>query len=124
MREAPARLVIEALLAAGAGVRLFDPVARTNALRLYGDRPGLMMASDKYAALDGADALVLCTEWREFRAPDFGEMATRMASRTIFDGRNLYEPEQMRSEGWTYYSIGRPVVTGLPGQVVPSAKIA
>ena len=124
IREAPACAVIEALWAAGAKVRLFDPVARTNAIRLYGARPDLVLAPDKYAALDGADALVLCTEWREFRAPDFREMASRMPSRTIFDGRNLYEPEQMRAEGWTYYSVGRPAVTHAPGRALPVALSA
>jgi UDPglucose 6-dehydrogenase len=124
IREAPARSVIEALWAAGAKVRLFDPVAHTNAIRLYGARPDLTLASDKYAALDGADALVLCTEWREFRAPDFREMAARMPSRTIFDGRNLYEPERMRAEGWTYYSIGRPAITGASEWSLPVALSA
>ena len=124
IREAPARSIIEALWAAGAKVRLFDPVARTNAIRLYGARPDLVLAPDKYAALDGADALVLCTEWREFHAPDFREMATRMPSRTVFDGRNLYEPERMRAEGWTYYSIGRPAVKGAPDRALPVALSA
>lgn len=109
IREAPARTIIEALWSAGARVSLFDPVAYENALRLYGDRRDLILASDKYSALEGADALVLCTEWREFRAPDFREMAKRLRSKTIFDGRNLYAPERLRNEGWIYYSVGRPV---------------
>lgn len=109
IREAPARMIIEALWAAGAKARLFDPVAHENALRLYGERPDLELAKDKYSALEGADALVLCTEWREFRAPDFREMAQRLRSKTIFDGRNLYAPERLRNEGWIYYSVGRPV---------------
>ena len=114
IREAPARAVIEALWKAGAAVRLFDPVAHANAGRLYGERPDLILAADKYAALDRADALVVCTEWREFRAPDFREMAARMNARTIFDGRNLYAGERLRNDGWTYYSIGRPAAFPQP----------
>lgn len=124
IREAPARAIIEALWNAGATVRLFDPVAHAAAIRLYGGRSDLVIAPDKYAALDGADALVLCTEWREFRAPDFREMGSRMSSRTIFDGRNLYVPERLRGEGWTYYSIGRPAVSGASDWSLPIAMSA
>ena len=107
VREAPARAVIDALLAAGAHVRLFDPGARENAQRIYANLVGMELADDRYDALDRADALVLCTEWREFRAPDFNEMAARMRRQVIFDGRNLYSHERLREEGWSYYSIGR-----------------
>jgi UDPglucose 6-dehydrogenase len=68
-----------------------------------------MLCPDKYAALQGADALVICTEWQVFRAPDFEEMASRMVSKTIVDGRNLYVPERLQGEGWTYLSVGRVV---------------
>jgi UDPglucose 6-dehydrogenase len=66
------------------------------------------LAPDKYAALEGADALVICTEWQQFRAPDFDEMQNRLASKTMIDGRNLYHPEKLRAEGWSYYGVGRP----------------
>jgi len=114
MRDAPSRVLIEALWAAGARVQGFDPVASQEMERIYGERPDLVIAADKYAALDGADALAICTEWQQFRAPDFGEMALRLNSRTIFDGRNIYSPERMREEGWTYVSIGRAPVVPAP----------
>ncbi|ODT29049.1 MAG: UDP-glucose 6-dehydrogenase [Kaistia sp. SCN 65-12] len=108
MREAPSRTLMEALWQAGARVRAFDPVAMDEAARLYGSRPDLVLCEDKYGALNGADALVICTEWQQFRAPDFGEMENRLKERLIVDGRNLYSPQKMRSEGWSYYSVGRP----------------
>ncbi len=108
MREAPSRTLMEALWRAGARVQAFDPVAAKEAEKIYGQRPDLMLAGDKYAALQGAQALLICTEWQQFRAPDFGEMAQRMTQRLIVDGRNLYPPARLRAEGWTYLSIGRP----------------
>lgn len=107
MREAPSRVLVEALWAAGAKVQAFDPVARGETARIYGERPDLVLAADKYAALNGADALAICTEWQQFRAPDFDEMALRLAAKVIFDGRNLYAPDRLRDDGWTYFSIGR-----------------
>ncbi|HEX4298008.1 MAG TPA: UDP binding domain-containing protein, partial [Devosia sp.] len=92
----------------------FDPVAMAEAQRLYGDRPDLVLAPDKYAALEGADGLAICTEWQQFRAPDFDEMGRRLKSRTIFDGRNIFAPERLREEGWTYLSVGRPAVLPAP----------
>jgi UDPglucose 6-dehydrogenase len=112
MREAPSRVLMEALWAAGAMVCAYDPVATGETARIYGERQDLTLASDKYSALDGADALAICTEWQQFRAPDFAEMAERLKARLIFDGRNTYTPERMREEGWTYTSIGR--ATALP----------
>ena len=117
MREAPSRALIEALWAAGAQVRAFDPVAGAEMERIYGARPDLVLAGDKYGALDGADALAICTEWQQFRAPDFDEMALRMRTRLIFDGRNLYVPERLRDDGWTYVSIGRAPVSPQPRAV-------
>ena len=117
MREAPSRVLIEALWAAGASVRAFDPVASEETTRIYGERPELVLANDKYGALDGADALAICTEWQQFRAPDFGEMALRMNARVIFDGRNLYTLDRLREEGWTYVSIGRAAVLPQPRAV-------
>ena len=107
MREAPSRTLLEALWKAGASVQAFDPVAMSEAERLYGNRPDFTLAQNKYAALDGADALAICTEWQQFRAPDFDEMQNRLKSKTIVDGRNLYMPDKLRAEGWNYYSIGR-----------------
>jgi UDPglucose 6-dehydrogenase len=108
MREAPSRTLIEALWAAGAKVQAFDPVAMDEARRLYGERPDFRLAADKYAALEGADALAICTEWQQFRAPDFDEMQSRLGAKVIVDGRNLYQPAKLREDGWTYHSVGRP----------------
>ena len=108
MRAAPSRTLMEALWEAGARVQAFDPVAIEETHRIYGDRPDLVLAPDKYAALQEADALVICTEWQQFRAPDFDEMQNRLSSKTLVDGRNLYHPEKLRAEGWSYYGVGRP----------------
>lgn len=108
MREAPSRTLIEALWEAGARVQAFDPVAAAEARRIYGDRGDLAIAPDKYAALESADALAICTEWQQFRAPDFGEMRLRMREAVIVDGRNLYTPDKLRADGWTYLPVGRP----------------
>jgi UDPglucose 6-dehydrogenase len=108
VREAPSRTLIEALWAHGARVQAFDPVAMAAVERVYGPRAGLALAPNKYAALEGADALVICTEWQQFRAPDFDEMQCRLAGRVIVDGRNLYHPQRLAAEGWSYYSVGRP----------------
>lgn len=107
MREAPSRTLMEALWDCGARVQAYDPVAMDEARRIYGDREDLVLAPDKYSALADADALAICTEWQQFRAPDFDEMALRLKKRLIFDGRNIYAPDRMRDEGWTYFSIGR-----------------
>jgi len=107
MREAPSRVLMEALWQAGATVQAFDPVAMPETRRIYGERPDLVLAADKYSVLDAADALVVCTEWQPFRAPDFDEMARRLSQRLIVDGRNLYVPAKLRAEGWRYLSVGR-----------------
>ncbi len=107
MREAPSRTLIEALWAAGARVQAFDPVAMDEMRRIYGERDDLSLAGNKYAALEGADALAICTEWQQFRAPDFDEMQTRMRGKVIVDGRNLYQPGRMKAEGWVYSGVGR-----------------
>lgn len=108
MREAPSRTLMEALWQAGAKVRAFDPVAMEEAARSYGGQTRLAMAPDKYAALDGADALVICTEWQAFRSPDFDEMARRLKQKVLVDGRNIYSPEKLRADGWSYHPVGRP----------------
>ena len=108
MREAPALVVIEELLQAGAKCRVHDPEAMENVQAKYGDR--LTYCKKLMAALDGSDALAIMTEWGDYQRPEFTEMATRMRSAVVFDGRNLYEPEMMQSHGFVYHSIGRPAV--------------
>ena len=107
MREAPSRDLMEALWAAGARVRAYDPVAMTEASRIYGDRPDLTLAKSAEAALEGADALAVVTEWQEFRSPDFDLVRDALKHKVIFDGRNLYEPAMVRSFGLRYHGIGR-----------------
>jgi len=105
MREAPAIVLIERLLAAGAHVQAFDPAAMPIAKRLFGSTVTLTPRS--YAALEGADALAVVTEWNEFREPDFAKMRRLMKTPVVFDGRNIYSRNVMRANGFTYYSIGR-----------------
>jgi UDPglucose 6-dehydrogenase len=112
MREAPSRVLMEALWAAGARVRAYDPVAMGEARRLYGERVGgpeaaLALCASAGEALEGADALAIATEWQEFRSPDFDLLRERLAAPVIFDGRNLYDPALMARLGVTYYGIGR-----------------
>jgi UDPglucose 6-dehydrogenase len=107
MREAPSRAIIEALLAAGAKVTAYDPVAMDSARRAIGNVDGLDYAADAMSALQGADALVIATEWKEFRSPDFDGIASRLKQPIIFDGRNLYEPALLRGRGFEYHAIGR-----------------
>ena len=110
MREAPSRTLMEALWQAGAKVQAFDPVAMPETARIYAEQSLLTLCPDKYAALAGADALVICTEWQQFRAPDFDEMELRMPGKLIVDGRNLYQPAKMQASGWSYMSVGRAAV--------------
>ena len=105
MREAPAVTVIEALLAAGAEVHAHDPEALNEARRVFGDRIAYHRVN--YDALIGADALLVVTEWNEFRRPDFERMRQLMRRPVVFDGRNIYDPNEMRARGFTYYSMGR-----------------
>jgi UDPglucose 6-dehydrogenase len=108
IREAPALVLIDYLLARGAKLRVYDPEALKNVQAEYGQR--LTYASDPLDALSGVDGLAICTEWGDFRNPEFDEMRRRMKSPVIFDGRNLYAPENMREHGFVYYSIGRVTV--------------
>lgn len=108
MREAPSRELIADLFAAGATVTAYDPVAVHEAKRIYGDEPRLAYAESPLAALDGADALLIVTEWKEFRSPDFNVIKAKLKTPTIIDGRNLYEPGLPRSFGIDYQAIGRP----------------
>lgn len=107
MREAPSRVLLERLWAAGASVRAYDPVALHEAQRLYGERRDLELCSSAMQALEGSDALAIVTEWPEFRSPDIGAMRRALRQPVIFDGRNLYDPAQMHELGWRYYAIGR-----------------
>ncbi|MDE9554695.1 UDP-glucose/GDP-mannose dehydrogenase family protein [Xenorhabdus bovienii] len=107
MREASSRVLMEALWESGAKVQAYDPEAMQEAQRIYGQRDDLSLMGTKEAALKGADALIICTEWQNFRAPDFDIMKDSMKSPIIFDGRNLYDPERLQSRGFTYYGIGR-----------------
>ena len=105
MREAPSVTIIEGILSQGGKVRAYDPEAEKSARSIFGSR--IEYVEHSYEALTGADALAIVTEWNEFREPDFARMRSLMKSPVVFDGRNLFTNEQMRSEGFTYYSIGR-----------------
>ncbi len=107
MRAAPSRVLMESLWEAGATVRAYDPEAMDEARRIYPDQAGLTFCDSAYETLDGCDALVIVTEWQEFRSPDFGEVKDRIADGVIVDGRNLYEPETVEGLGLKYYAIGR-----------------
>lgn len=107
MREAPSRVLIEALWKAGAKVRAYDPAAAKEARRIWGDRPDLVLCSRAKETIEGADALVIVTEWKEFRSPDFDGLKKQLKAPVIFDGRNLYDPAFMKKQGFTYYAIGR-----------------
>jgi UDPglucose 6-dehydrogenase len=106
MREAPAVPLIKGLLAAGATIQAYDPEAMKVARSIFGN--DITYAENGYAALTGADALVIVTEWNEFREPDHARMRKLMRSPVIFDGRNIYNPEQIRAQGFSYFSMGRP----------------
>ncbi|MYN29067.1 UDP-glucose dehydrogenase family protein [Duganella levis] len=107
MRAASSRTLIEGLWELGATVTAYDPVAMDESRRIYGDDARLTYAENHMSTLDGADALVIVTEWKEFRVPQFEEIKARLKSPVIFDGRNLYVPAQVRSHGLEYFAIGR-----------------
>jgi UDPglucose 6-dehydrogenase len=107
MREAPSRVLLEQLWGAGARVRAFDPAAMKETRRIFGDRPDLALCNRARETLEGADALVIVTEWKEFRSPDFDNLKKQLTAPVIFDGRNLYDPAMMKKNGFTYYAIGR-----------------
>ena len=107
MREAPSRVLMEALWAAGAQVQAHDPAAMEETERLYGARADLRLCHTPDETLDGADALVICTEWNLFRSPDFAALKASLKQPVIFDGRNLYDPALLAREGFSYYAIGR-----------------
>lgn len=107
MRDAPSRVVLEALIEAGATVQAFDPEALGEARRLYGDKPGLKFCESPKETLKQADVLVIVTEWKQFRSPDFDMLSQQLKDKVIFDGRNMYEPEMVKRSGLAYYAIGR-----------------
>ena len=107
MRAAPSRVIMESLWEAGASVRAYDPEAAGEAARIYPDQDGLELVDTAYGAVEGADALVIITEWQEFRSPDFSMLKEKLADAVIFDGRNLYEPDAVEGLGLQYYAIGR-----------------
>jgi UDPglucose 6-dehydrogenase len=109
IREAPSLVLIDYLLQEGAKVRVHDPEAMENVRTIYGNK--LAYSDRPYGALEGADALVIVTEWSEFRRPDYEVIRRLLKQPVIFDGRNLYEPKTMESLGFTYYSIGRKTVS-------------
>ena len=109
IREAPALYIIDALLAAGATVTAFDPEAMGNVKKLLGD--SIQFSQNQYAALQGADALIVATEWNEFRTPDFSTIAALLKNKVIFDGRNLFDLQQIAQLGFHYESVGRKIIT-------------
>lgn len=104
MREAPSLVIIDKLLQAGASVVAYDPVAMHEAQRILGDK--IIYVKDMYDALNDADALLIITEWPEFRVPDFNELNTRLKNKVLFDGRNIFDPGDMKNIGYSYYCIG------------------
>ncbi|HUH90062.1 MAG TPA: UDP-glucose/GDP-mannose dehydrogenase family protein [Lysobacter sp.] len=107
MRAAPSRRLLEQLWAAGVKVQAFDPEAASETRRIFGEREDLLLCDSEYAALAGADALVVVTEWKQFRSPDFSRLCRELADAAIFDGRNLYQPDEVEAAGIAYYGIGR-----------------
>jgi UDPglucose 6-dehydrogenase len=108
MREAPSRVVIAELSRRGAALRAYDPVAQQEAQRVFAGTPGLLFTDDAPSALQGANALIILTEWKEFRNPDFDAMKAALKDGLVIDGRNLYDPAWVREHGLVYLSIGRP----------------
>lgn len=107
MREAPSRRVLAQLWEAGAKVRVFDPEAMAEARRVFGERDDLVFCESAFEALQGADALIVVTEWKQFRSPDFARMREALGDAVVFDGRNLYDPVEIEAAGLAYYGIGR-----------------
>jgi UDPglucose 6-dehydrogenase len=107
MREAPSRKLLDALIGRGARVRAYDPAALSEARTIYADEPRVTLCTTRDATLDGADAVVLVTEWNEFRSPDFARVKKALKQPVVFDGRNLYDPDYLAGLGFAYYGIGR-----------------
>jgi UDPglucose 6-dehydrogenase len=111
MREAPSRVLVAELLRRGASVSVYDPAAMPEARRHFGQEPRVTYGESPLGAADGADALAIVTEWKEFRSPDFAGLRARLKQPVIFDGRNLYEPGELRRLAFEYYPIGREQIT-------------
>ncbi len=107
MREASSRRLLAQLWEAGARVRAYDPEAMHEARRLFGERDDLVLCDSAFAALEGADALIVVTEWKQFRSPDFARIRQALGDAVVFDGRNLYDPHEIEAAGLAYYGIGR-----------------
>jgi UDPglucose 6-dehydrogenase len=129
MREAPSRELLEALWTDGATVAAYDPKAAEEAERIYPEALAdgrLLLAATKEEATGDADALVICTEWKRFMAPNFDQLAGSLRQKLIFDGRNLYDPERLAELGWTYYAIGRRLLLARwfsrQGWLVPAGR--
>lgn len=110
MREAPSRVLLEALIDAGAIVQAYDPEALAEAKRIYGNKAGLVLCETQAEAVNNADALCIVTEWKNFWSPDFSQLKLKLKEAVVFDGRNLYDPKQLKAAGLSYYCIGRPVI--------------
>jgi UDPglucose 6-dehydrogenase len=107
MREASSRRLLAQLWEGGASVRAYDPEALEETRRIFGQRDDLVLCDSAQSALAGADALVVVTEWKEFRSPDFSRMQAALGDAVVFDGRNLYDPGEIEAAGLAYYGIGR-----------------
>ncbi|MFW6094048.1 MAG: UDP-glucose dehydrogenase family protein [Pseudomonadota bacterium] len=112
IREAPSRTIVERLFAHGAGVRAYDPAAGPAAAEIYGDEPGFTLCTRRDDTLKDVDALIVVTEWNEFRSPDFHTLKAELKQPVIFDGRNVYDPDYMQRIGFAYYGIGRGLSVG------------
>jgi UDPglucose 6-dehydrogenase len=110
VREAPALVICDQLIRMGATIKAYDPEANGTFASKFGNKTGITYTKGNYEALEGADAVLVCTEWNAFRQPNFKKMKEAMKAPVIFDGRNIYNPEDMRTHGFTYYSVGRPPV--------------
>jgi UDPglucose 6-dehydrogenase len=124
MREAPSRTLIDALRKRGAQVVAYDPVAMTEARSIYAGDSGVSFADSAMRAAKGADALVIMTEWKAFRSPEFDELRAALKNPVIFDGRNLYDPAVVGAHGLEYFAIGRPAPQPAGAKPVAKARLA
>jgi UDPglucose 6-dehydrogenase len=115
MREAPCLDIVKGLVSRRAAVIAYDPIAMRSARQILGDSPAVLYAASAIDATRGADALIIATEWKEFRSPDFAALKAALRTPVIFDGRNLYEPADVAALGFEYHAIGRPVQTASGG---------
>jgi UDPglucose 6-dehydrogenase len=127
MRQAPSRVIIDALLSRGAHIRAHDPVAMDEARRVFAGVANVEFAATPNDAVEGADALVVVTEWKAYRSPDFERLRSHMRQAVVFDGRNLFDPDSMQALGFEYMSIGRgavvPAVPPNASQLVTEVRV-